>query len=46
MVTMECAECKEKNYFTSKNKRNTAEKLELKKRCKRCGKVTKHKEGK
>ncbi len=46
MVTMECTVCKEKNYFTSKNRRNTTERLELNKKCKRCGKVTKHKEGK
>ena len=46
LVTMECTVCKMKNYHTEKNKRNTTERLELKKRCRKCGKVTAHKEAK
>lgn len=50
-ITIECAECKKNNgkkgvsrYITSKNKRNTQHKLEIKKYCKYCIKHTKHKE--
>jgi len=45
-VTLKCTECKELNYRTSKNKRNTTEKLELNKFCNKCRKVTTHKEEK
>ena len=30
-VTLRCAECKQRNYNTMKNKKNTTEKLELSK---------------
>lgn len=45
-ITLACTECKEENYRTIKNKKNTTEKLELNKFCSRCGKATKHKEKK
>lgn len=45
-VTLECTECKERNYLTSKNKRNNAERLEVKKYCPREQKVTLHRETK
>lgn len=45
-VTLVCSECKEQNYRTPKNKKNTTEKLELKKFCDRCRKATLHKESK
>ena len=45
-IALECSECKERNYYSEKNKTNTAARLELKKFCRRCGKVTLHKEGK
>jgi len=45
-ITLECTICKERNYFTEKNKTNTATRLELLKFCKRCKKKTLHKEGK
>ncbi len=45
-VQMECTECKRKNYSTEKNKKNTSERLELKKYCKFDKKVTLHKETK
>lgn len=51
-VALECSECKEKNgisrenYFVSKNKTNTTERLELKKYCPTCKKHTLHKEKK
>ncbi|NLK61998.1 MAG: 50S ribosomal protein L33 [Fusobacteria bacterium] len=43
-VHLECTECKRKNYSTSKNKKNTTERLQLKKFCKFEKKVTLHKE--
>ena len=43
-VNLECTECKRKNYSTEKNKKNTSERLELKKYCKFDKKVTTHKE--
>lgn len=45
-VTLVCTDCKSENYMTSKNKKNTTEKLELKKYCARCNKHTMHKEKK
>jgi large subunit ribosomal protein L33 len=46
ILLLQCTECKERNYSTVKNKKNTAEKLELNKYCSRCRKHTKHKETK
>ena len=37
-ITLACTECKERNYITTKNRRNTPDRLELKKFCPRCGK--------
>jgi len=45
-VMLECKECKERNYATSKSKRNTPGKLELKKYCSRCRCHTVHRETK
>lgn len=45
-LTLRCADCKERNYFTFKNKKNTTERLELKKYCPRCRKHTVHNETK
>lgn len=45
-VTLRCSECKERNYFTVKNKKNTTERLEMKKYCPRCRKHTVHNETK
>jgi large subunit ribosomal protein L33 len=33
LVTLICSDCKEENYRTSKNKKNTTDRLELKKYC-------------
>ena len=41
-ITLACTECKERNYI--KNRRNTPDRLELKKFCSRCGKQTVHRE--
>ncbi|MCR4420775.1 MAG: 50S ribosomal protein L33 [Clostridia bacterium] len=43
-VTLACTECKERNYTTSKNKKNDPDRLELKKFCVRCGRHTLHRE--
>ena len=45
-ITLACTECGERNYITSKNKRNNPERLELKKYCPRDCKVTLHRETK
>jgi len=44
IVHLGCEECSRRNYHTTKNKRNTTEKLALKKYCKWCKKHTVHKE--
>jgi len=43
-IQMQCAECKQRNYATTKNKKNVTERLELKKFCPFCRKHTAHKE--
>ena len=45
-VTLACTECKERNYSSSKNKRNNPDRIELNKFCPRCNKTTIHKETK
>ncbi|MCG3113492.1 MAG: 50S ribosomal protein L33 [Candidatus Manganitrophus sp.] len=44
IVTMACTDCKRRNYSTNKNKRNTPDRIELKKYCNSCRKHTAHKE--
>jgi len=46
IITLVCGQCKRKNYTTTKNKKNTKERLELSKYCGWCRKHTKHKEEK
>jgi len=41
---MKCSECGEENYLTEKEKKNTPDRLELKKYCPKCRKMTIHKE--
>jgi len=45
-IHLECAECKNRNYSTEKNKKNDPDRIELKKYCRFCGKHTVHKETK
>ena len=45
-VKMECTECKNRNYDTTKNKKHHSERLELKKYCPFCKKHTVHRETK
>ncbi len=53
MITLECTECRNNpsqrttgvsRYQTSKNRRNTPDKLELLKYCRHCNRQTIHKE--
>ena len=44
--TLRCNECKQRNYNTIKNKKNTPDKLELNKYCPFCKKHTLHTETK
>lgn len=46
LITLQCTECKEENYRKPKNKKNTPDRLELKKYCNKCRKTTIHKEKK
>ncbi len=43
-VTLECTECKERNYITVKNKRNNPDRIEMKKYCPRDRRETLHRE--
>ena len=53
VITLECTECRSNpakrspgvsRYTTEKNRRNTTERLEIKKFCPHCNKMTPHKE--
>ena len=45
-ITLRCNECKQRNYNTIKNKKNTPDKLEMSKYCRFCRKHTMHSETK
>jgi large subunit ribosomal protein L33 len=36
MAEMACTECRNRNYVTTKNRRNDSDRLELRKFCPRC----------
>ena len=44
IITLACHECKRRNYSTTKNKKKTTERLEMKKFCRFCRAHTKHRE--
>jgi large subunit ribosomal protein L33 len=46
LITLECTECRERNYLSEKNRRNDPSRLELSKYCKRCRKHQTHRETK
>lgn len=46
IITLECTECKRRNYMSTKEKRNTPGRIEKKKFCKFDRKHTVHKETK
>ena len=39
-ITLACTECKQRNYNTVKNKKNTPDRLEMNKYCRFCRKHT------
>ena len=43
-VDLACTECRQRSYTTEKNKRNDADRLELKKYCPRCRQHRVHRE--
>jgi len=45
-ITLSCTECKQRNYNTMKNKKNTPDRLEMSKYCRFCRKHTVHRETK
>jgi large subunit ribosomal protein L33 len=46
IIYLACTECKERNYTSSKNKRNDPNRLELQKFCPRCRQHRQHRETK
>ncbi|MCI4626053.1 MAG: 50S ribosomal protein L33 [Candidatus Magnetoovum sp. WYHC-5] len=46
IILLQCTECKNKNYATMKNKKNTTGKITIKKYCKFDRRHTEHKETK
>jgi large subunit ribosomal protein L33 len=45
-IKLECTECKNRNYTTTKNKQKMRGRLEMKKYCKHCKEHTLHRETK
>lgn len=45
-ITLACTECKQRNYSTTKEKKNHPDRMETKKYCKFCKSHTMHKETK
>jgi len=46
IITLQCGDCKERNYTSTRNKKKQTEKLEAKKYCPRCRHHTLHRETK
>jgi large subunit ribosomal protein L33 len=46
IITLQCGDCKRRNYTTVKNKKNDPDRLELRKYCRWCRKHTAHRETK
>ncbi|MCZ6777863.1 MAG: 50S ribosomal protein L33 [Acidobacteriota bacterium] len=44
IVTLQCGQCKRRNYSTTKNRKRTTDKLQFKKFCRFCRAHTAHKE--
>jgi len=45
-IMLACQECKQRNYNSMKNKKNTPDRIELSKYCRFCKKHTAHRETK
>jgi large subunit ribosomal protein L33 len=46
IIALACNDCKRRNYSTTKNRKTTPDRLELRKYCRFCRKHTPHKETK
>jgi large subunit ribosomal protein L33 len=46
IITLQCGDCRRRNYTTAKNKKNDPDRLELRKYCRWCRKHTAHRETK
>ncbi len=46
IVTLQCGKCKQRNYNTTRNKKTSTNKIEVKKYCRFCRQHTVHKEAK
>ncbi len=44
VITLQCGECRERNYATVKNRRNDTQRMELRKYCSRCRSHRTHRE--
>ncbi|MGH9359701.1 MAG: 50S ribosomal protein L33 [Terriglobia bacterium] len=44
IITLQCPDCKNRNYTTTKNKKKHQDRLEIKKFCPACRHHTSHKE--
>ena len=44
VITLQCGECRERNYATVKNRRNDTQRMELRKYCSRCRRHKTHRE--
>ena len=46
IITLQCGDCRRRNYTTAKNKKNDPDRMELRKYCRWCRKHTSHRETK
>lgn len=46
IITLQCGDCRRRNYTTVKNKKNDPDRMELRKYCRWCRKHTAHRETK
>ncbi len=46
IVNLQCGKCKQRNYNTTRNKKTSTSKIEVKKYCRFCRQHTVHKEAK
>ena len=46
LITLACAQCRERTYHTEKNRKNDTDRMVLKKFCPRCKVHTEHRETK
>ena len=44
IITLSCTDCRERNYTSSKNRRNDTQRIELRKYCARCHSHKVHRE--